>query len=140
MPTVTRKEQEESARFWHNHLRALEQKELVSLRVLSYASFAQNPENIGYEQHQLRPGKNGQWDMYDKFMAEGFTEGERVFVSGLATGEITDSNRRIELEQRGVDPDNPREVARVAMFDAMAPEDLDAEIDRLAEELRLEYP
>jgi hypothetical protein len=77
----------------------------------------------------------GQWDMYDKFMAEGFSEEERMLVCGLTAGEIADSNRRFELEARGIDPDNAKEVAQAAMLDAMTPEQLDNEIERLERQL-----
>lgn len=63
-----------------NHLSTLMEKQCIRHEAIMFASFANRPENIGYDEHQLRPGKIGQWDMYDNFMAESFSEEERMLV------------------------------------------------------------
>ena len=141
MTVVTDKERMDTAHFWQTHLRALGKKQLASPLALSIAAFAQKPENVGYEgpmESQIRPGKLGQWDMYDVYLAEHTLEEERLLISGLTAEEVAAANRRIFLNDSGIDSDDPAQVAAAARLDAMTPAQVKEEIARLERLLNLE--
>ena len=55
--------------------------------------------------------------------------------SGLSAAEVAEEERRQELHNNGVDPDDRLEVMRFERLEAMSPLELDAEIARLEEQL-----
>ena len=127
---VTSQERQESVAFWRRHQAALQDAKLCSEDAMRWLHIYTQPNNIGYESGMLRPGKMGQWDLYDETM-ETLSLDERLLISGLSAGEVAISDR----DQRyGLNPSSPnyaREVADVESLEAMDGAELDREIARL---------
>lgn len=127
---VTRQERQESISFWRQHEAVLQEGKLCDEEAMRWLHIYTQPNNIGYEFGMLRPGKMGQWDLYDNTM-EMLSQDQRLLISGLSAGEVTASDRD---ERYGLDPSDPnylQEVASIERMQAMSPEELDNEIARL---------
>lgn len=131
LPKVTPEEKADAARFWRDHLEALQNKDLLKPRVVSFVGSATQADNIGYEPGQIRPGKLGQWDLYDLLREFGCSEEECLLASGLTAGEVAAEERREELRRCGVNPDDPQDVAEFERMEAMSPEEINTEVARL---------
>ncbi len=127
---VTEQERMEFVAFWRQHKAALLAGNVCSEEAMKCLHTYTQPDNVGYEFGMLRPGKLGQWDLYD-ITLELLPEKERLLISGLSAREVAISDRD---QQYGLNPEDPnyqKEVARVERMQAMSPEELDCEIARL---------
>lgn len=135
MKEVTQDEKRAFLIFWGEQRKAIEGR--VSEDTMRWFCIYTAAKNVGYEVGQLRPGKDGQWDLYSWLTDPEINcdKNEALIASGLTAGEVAEEERREQLRQKFVDPDNPREVADHERMERMTPEELSAEIARLEKEL-----
>jgi hypothetical protein len=129
-PPVTLQERQETLAFWRRHEAALQADNLCDEEAMRWLHIYTQPDNIGYEFGMLRPGKMGQWDLYDLTM-EMLSQDQRLLISGLSASEVAASDRDMAY---GLDPRSAtyqNEVAEVERLEAMSPNELDREIARL---------
>jgi len=133
------RQQQESAWRWRKHLEAVKKIGGVSDEAMSLANSHVKADNIGFEQGEIRPDeKLGQWDLYYSLLYCNIPPDECLLLSGLSASEIAEQNRREELENAGIDPDNVSEVAQFERLEAMSPDDLSVEITRLEKALGIQ--
>lgn len=136
MKEITDEEKEQFNLFWMTQRRAIEGR--VSDKTMHWFNAYTAKDNVGYEFGQLRPGKLGQRDLYHNLTGEqsvGCDENETLIASGLTAAEVAEEKRREHYRENGVNPDNQFSVALFEQYQNMTPEELDAEIARLEEEL-----
>lgn len=133
-PNVTEKERNDTHSFWREHVEALRAQKLVSEEAITWLMQCTQRRCIGYDTMKgeiIRPGEIGKWDLYDMCQHTRLPDQEILLISGLTPAEIAKEKLDRELSDRGVDPENPIEVARAERYDRMSPEALNAEIKRL---------
>lgn len=134
MKEVTTKEKEEFFSFWSTQHRAIEGR--VSENTMMWFNNYTTQDNIGYEFGQLRPGKNGQWDLYHWLTDPEIRcdENEAIIASGLTAVEVAEEKRREYYRENCVDPDDQRDVAMFERLKGMSPEQLEVEIANLEQQ------
>jgi hypothetical protein len=129
---VTREEQAEVWSWWECHIESLQKKGGVTPNGLEALRIrVADPDQIGYGQGQIRPGKLGQWDVFYELEMWGIPRAERLLLAGLSNLEVRAEEEKEELRSYGIDPDNPDEVAEHQCLKNMTPQELDTEIQRL---------
>jgi hypothetical protein len=99
MKSVTAEEREQFISFWSNHCRAIISQLSEKARYI-FLAFA-DPDNVGYEKGQVRPGKSGQWDIYYWLKELDCDEKEARIASGLSEIEIAaDDAKHAMLESQ----------------------------------------
>ncbi|KKS38658.1 MAG: hypothetical protein UU98_C0005G0001 [Parcubacteria group bacterium GW2011_GWD2_42_14] len=137
MKEITPEEKEQFFAFWNIQRQAI--KGRVSVETMYWFNAFTAKDNIGYEFGQLRPGKLGQWDLYQNLTGDqsaiNCDENEALVASGLNIAEIAEENRREYYRGISACPDDKLEIAMFNRFQHMSPEQFDAEIDRLEQQL-----
>lgn len=128
---VTPLEKKQFFAFWTNQRHAIQGR--LSENTMQWFCVYTACNNVGYDFGQLRPGKNGQWDLYHWLTDPeiGCNKNEALIASGLSATEVAEEERREKLRDCCVNPDNPMEVAQFERIQWMSPVELDAEIVRL---------
>lgn len=124
MKDITAEEKKQFFFFWMTQRQAIEDR--VSEQTMYWFNAYTAKDNIGYEFGQLRPGKNGQWDLYYWLtdLEIHCDENEALIASGLTAAEVAEEKRREHFE-----------IAMFERLQGMSPEQLDAEIARLEAQL-----
>lgn len=136
MNEVTNEEKEQFFFFWNAQRQAI--KDRVSEKTMYWFNAYTAKDNVGYEFGQLRPGKLGQWDLYWNMTGEqsvGCDENETLIASGLTAAEVAKEKRREHYRENYVDPDDRLATAMFDRLQGMSPEQLDAEIALLEDQL-----
>jgi len=132
MKEITAEDKKQFFFFWMTQRQAIEGR--VSEETMYWFNAYTAKDNIGYEFGQLRPGKDGQWDLYWYLTGEqsvGCDENETLIVSGLSSTEVAEEKRREHYRVNCVDPDDRLSTAMFDRLQGMSPEELDTEIARL---------
>lgn len=136
MKVVTDEEKEQFFLFWNTQRQAI--KGLVSEKTMGCFNLYTEKDNVGYEFGQLRPGKLGQWDLYWTMTGEqslGCDQRETMIASGITAAEVAEEGRREYYRGCGVNPDDQFAVVQFDRLQGMSPEELNAEIVRLEDQL-----
>jgi len=133
MPTeVNREEQIKASSWWREHIDSLKSRNLVTDNGhQSVLLFTCNPENIGYDQGQIRPGELGQWDIFYELEMFGIPYAERILLSGLSDIQVQAEDKKMKMENLGYNSDDPTEVLEFERHGRMTPDELDREITEL---------
>jgi len=132
MKEITDEERKQFFFFWMTQRQAIEGR--VSEETMFWFNAYTAKHNIGDEFGQLRPGKNGQWDLYWYLTGEqsvGCDENEALIASGLNATEVAEEKRREHYRVNCVNPDDRLSTAMFDRLQGMSPEELDTEISRL---------
>lgn len=127
---VTQQELQDTLAFWRRHEDALQDSHRVSDDALYWLRLYTKPSSIGYDFSQIRPGKLGQWDIFE-MLVECLSFEDRLLISGLSTEEVA----RTELDDAyGLNPEDPRyeqDRTQIEHLEALTPVQLDTEISQL---------
>lgn len=131
MKQVTAQEKEQFFFFWLKQRTAIRGR--VSEKTMRTFNLYTERDNVGYEFGQLRPGKEGQWDLYHWLTDREINcdENEALIASGLNAAEVAEEARREYYRENCVDPDDALDVATFERIQRMSPEELDVEMIRL---------
>jgi hypothetical protein len=128
IPELTMREKSDTAAYWGNHADELARLGLSDRVVASVACYA-NPNSIGYDQGQVRPGDLGKWDVYYS-LKDYLTPGEALLASGLSESEVAAEDERNRLRDTyGIDPDNPDQVAEIRELERLSPDEIASRIE-----------
>ncbi len=135
MEEITEEDKKQFFAFWMTQRQAIEGR--VSDETMYWFKAYTAKDNVGYGFGQLRPGKNGQWDLYHWLTDPEIhcDENEALIASCLTAVEVAEEKRREHYRENGVDPDDELDIAMFDRLQGMNPEQLDAEIARLEAQL-----
>lgn len=133
--TVTEEEKKQFFFFWKTQYNAI--KDLVSARTLAMFNAYTEKNNVGYDLGELRPGKLGQWDLYNWLTdpENHCDKNEALIASCLSASEVAEEERRQQCHEDGVDPDSKREIVAFERLKGMSPEQLEIEIANLEKQI-----
>lgn len=123
--------------YWREQ-RAAVQDRLSAETLLWYDRYTAKADNFGEEMGMIRPDVNlGKWDLYFWLTDPeiGCDKNEALIAAGLTAAEVAEFERREKLLDRGIDPDDPHEIAFAEALDHMSASDLEATIARLEQQL-----
>lgn len=131
MPEVISDDPKQAAQYWQIFVRRLKMASGVREEVISYLSMMTQPEGIGFDQDQVRPGEIGRWDVFYMGQELGWTENERYLASGLTRAQVHKEERDDEIRDMGLDPKNPEDVKCYEQLRRLTPAGAEGVIRRL---------
>jgi len=119
---------------WKNRIEKLEQYNFIPVQYVNLLrKLFDSPEIIGYDSQkgQIRPGKNGQFDVYKRFKE--FRKVIRMYLADLYPDDIRKENLKEIVRTCGLNPDDPHELAQFLLLFPVFPKETEEQEKQLME-------